>query len=187
MTGKKFEGETCAYCCEVTATTDDHVFARKFFLEVQRANLPQVPACERCNGEKAALETELMILLGFGGRHDDAQENLSTLVAHRLENKANARIARELRAGVKRTWVMESGLATQALTVSIDWAKVERLFCYIARGLAWHHFDRVLFGADCVVQVASLAGNNATHVRRFRGGQSQRASASATALDAHKA
>jgi hypothetical protein len=52
----EFRNKLCAYCGKAEATTDDHVIARTFFLENRRANLPKVPACEKCNGEKAKLE-----------------------------------------------------------------------------------------------------------------------------------
>src|SRR5947209_15193891 len=53
-----FRGLPCVYC-GAPATSDDHVIAAKFFLEPQRGNLPQVPACERCNNEKSHLEDYL--------------------------------------------------------------------------------------------------------------------------------
>jgi hypothetical protein len=88
-----FRGLPCVYC-GAPATTDDHVIAAKFFLEPQRGNLPEVPACERCNNEKSHLEDYLMVVLGFGATHPDATVNLDTLVRRRLEN--NLRLKREL-------------------------------------------------------------------------------------------
>jgi len=41
-----------------------------------------------------------MIVLGFGAKHRDAAENLETQVAHRLENKANAKLLRKLQKGI---------------------------------------------------------------------------------------
>jgi hypothetical protein len=57
------------------------VFARKFILERRREGLAHVPAYEGCNGAKSKLENELMVLLSFGGRHIDANENLARLAA----------------------------------------------------------------------------------------------------------
>jgi hypothetical protein len=64
---KEFKGELCVYCGESLATTNDHVISREFFLVKNRANLPQVPACGRCNNEKSALEHYLTVVLAFGG------------------------------------------------------------------------------------------------------------------------
>ena len=137
MTGNKFAGETCAYCCVRPSTTDDHVFARKWFLEARRADLPQVPACDVCNGAKAKLESELMVVLPFGGRHADATENLARLGGRRFVNDANIRHARRVQRERTRLWVREGGVLRRGMTVPVDWEKVERLSEYIARGLAW--------------------------------------------------
>jgi hypothetical protein len=169
MTGNKFSGENCAYCCVRPSTTDDHVFARKFFIEAQRDKLPQVPACDKCNGEKAALECELMVVLGFAGRHADATENLSRLVAHRFSNKANARIARAVQAGRGAVLAVENGILRRVMTVPVDWGKVELLFAYIARGLAWVHFDKLQLREDCTVGTVSLVGKDGRRFRHFLG------------------
>ena len=42
---KKLKDTMSVYCGTRSATTNDHVFARKFFLEARRGHLPQVPAC----------------------------------------------------------------------------------------------------------------------------------------------
>jgi hypothetical protein len=53
--GKKYKGKLCPYCGIATSTTEEHIFARGFFLEVDRANLPKAPACENCNRRKQAI------------------------------------------------------------------------------------------------------------------------------------
>jgi hypothetical protein len=133
-----FRGLPCVYC-GAPATTDDHVIAAKFFLEAQRGNLPEVPACQLCNNEKSHLEDYLMVVLGFGAKHTDAAVNLDTQVRRRLEN--NLRLKRELAAGYD-----SSGGAT----IPFDHRKLEALFAMIAQGLAWHHWGVLLktgFGA----------------------------------------
>ena len=174
MTGNKFAGEPCAYGCGRPSVSDDHVFARKFFVQDKRGNLPQVPACRVCNGEKGALEGELMNVLAFGGRHADATENLSGQVAHRLDNKANVRMARELKAGKSRAWVKENGVIRAVMTVPVDWSKVQLLCCLIARGLAWHHFDKLVLDADCSVGAFSAVTGDGDLLRRFRTGKAAR-------------
>ena len=56
MSARLFRGMLCVYCSERSAFTGDHIFARGFFVKRARANLPQVPTCELCNGRKADLE-----------------------------------------------------------------------------------------------------------------------------------
>jgi hypothetical protein len=174
MTGNKFAGETCAYCCTQPSDTDDHVFALKFFVEEQRPNLVQVPACSACNNAKSKLEGGLMVVLGFAGRHADADTNLSKLVAHRLENKANARIARDLRAGTTAVWVVENGVLRRGMSVPVDWSKVGLLFCFIARGLAWHHFDKLQLGDDCSVGIVSMLGRDGDVMRQLLNANARR-------------
>src|SRR6266699_3689807 len=127
-----FRGLPCVYC-GAPATTDDHVIAAKFFLEPQRGNVPEVPACHRCNNEKSYLEDYLMAVLGFGATHSDATVNLNTLVRRRLEN--NLRLKRELAAGYD---------ASGGTTIPFDYQKLEKLFVMIAQGLAWHHWGVLL-------------------------------------------
>jgi hypothetical protein len=57
MSSKKFKGKTCIYCCiPESSECPDHVVARSFFLDRNRGNLPQVPACRSCNKKKSDLE-----------------------------------------------------------------------------------------------------------------------------------
>jgi hypothetical protein len=123
--GKKYKGKPCVYCGERDSTTADHVWGRGFCLEQYRDNLPQVPACGKCNGEKARLEHYLMTVLPFGGQHRDSQTTLRALVPKRLEK--NARLSRELQIGY-----MGDKLPLRENSV-------EPLFRFIAKGLVWHH------------------------------------------------
>src|SRR5580704_17162983 len=99
----KFDGQICIYCNNAAAESSDHVVARKFFLVERRSDLPQAPACKRCNNRKSKLENYLMIVLPFGAKNADAAEILRKLVLPRLENKANARLLRELQEGYARS------------------------------------------------------------------------------------
>jgi len=132
----KFTGETCVYCGRAAANTSDHLLGRGFFLPEQRDSIPQVPACNRCNGEKAKLESYLMLLLPFGAKHADAVANMRRLVAHRLDHPSNAKVRRQLEKEARRSDFEHVG---------IDSSRLEKLFAMIAKGLAWHHF-RVRLG-----------------------------------------
>jgi hypothetical protein len=133
---KKYKGRLCVYCGDTLSTTGDHVFAREFFLVKHRDNLPQVPACAKCNGEKSELEHYLTAVLPFGARHSDAAITLQTMVPKRLERNAR------LRAGLAEGFTGDK-LPLQA-------GQVEKLFVFIAKGLLWHHWKANLGKEDCV-------------------------------------
>jgi hypothetical protein len=134
--GKKYKGKLCVYCGERESTTADHVWGKGFCLEKHRDNLPQVPACGRCNGEKSRLEHYLMTVLPFGARHRDSQATLETLVPRRLEK--NTKLHRELRVGYSGD------------KLPLHENQIEPLFALIAKGLVWHHWQTVLTPHDCV-------------------------------------
>jgi len=127
----KFSGEICVYCNNAPADTSDHALGRKFFLEERRANLPQVPACKRCNNLKSKLENYLMIVLPFGAKHPDAARNLEELVRPRLESEWNAKLYRKLQRDYER-----SG----GQFISLNHKPLDELFAMIAKALAWQHF-----------------------------------------------
>jgi hypothetical protein len=135
----------CVYCSARPATTSDHIFARTFFLERTRGNLPQAPSCERCNNRKAQLELYLTAVLPFGGVHADAYENLVKLVPRRLAN--NLRLARELYGGRRPIWVQDPAALYLAMTVPVEPMQTVALFAMVARALAWFHWKTYL-GAE---------------------------------------
>jgi hypothetical protein len=144
---KKYKSELCVYCGSKPADTVDHIFARGFFLQHRRKNLPQAPACAECNRIKSSLEHYLQPVFAFGGRHSDASENLGVEARRKLEK--NGKLYRRLAAGYKET------------SVPLDWDKVVSLFNLVARGLMWHHWKvylddqthslSVVTAADCPV------------------------------------
>lgn len=142
MASKRFKRKLCVYCCDRLSVTGDHLFAREFFVDAARPNLPQVPACDQCNNEKSRLEHYLTTVLPFGGRHADAHEALEGLVPGRLAK--NLRLARVLSAGQGHVWHMENQVIRRAMVVPIDAAQATALFAFIARGLAWLHFSTYL-------------------------------------------
>jgi hypothetical protein len=100
---KKLRGKPCAYCVVRTATTDDHVFSREFFLVEDRNNLPKAPACAKCNGEKSKLEHYLTTVLPFGARHAQAMDNMQVNVPGRLAK--NQKLHRQLQNGAQHAWL----------------------------------------------------------------------------------
>jgi hypothetical protein len=170
MARRKFEGEACAYCGG-PYDDDEHVVARGFFVVKDRGDLPQVPACRRCNREKGAIEFELMHELGFGGAHPAAEENLTAFVAKRLAK--NARAMRRLRKGWSKSLVMQNGIIRSVRTTSLQAELLPNLFAFIARGLAWHHWGtRIL--PDRWVEVVPVVGvfaHEFAALRRMRPGR----------------
>jgi len=151
---KKLAGMTCVYCATAPAVTMDHVFARSFFAQTQRGNLPQVPACDACNNEKAILEHYLATVLLFGGRHPDASRWLVEMGERRLAQ--NEKIRRDLAASMRYTKIKDAaGLESEVMTLDFDGSRLERLFAFIVRGLAWVHWQ-VLFDERHAVSVVSL-------------------------------
>jgi hypothetical protein len=140
-------GTICGYCGVREATTWDHVFARKFFVERRRGNLPQVPACDACNNAKAALEHYLATAMPYGGRHADSSEALA-LVERRLAE--NRRLQRELAAGMERD-------GENNLVVPFDSVKLCRLFEFISRGLITYHWGTPL-PHTCQAKAVMLTG-----------------------------
>jgi hypothetical protein len=136
---KKLKGKICVYCSKAAATTDDHVFAREFFLLEDRNNLPKAPACRKCNEEKSKLEHYLTAVLPFAGRHDQAVDNLMQNVTRRLPK--NRRLSKDLVRTMQPAWIREgSGLFLPTMTINFDSGKLEELLKLVARGLTWYHW-----------------------------------------------
>jgi hypothetical protein len=154
MGSKKYIGKTCAYCGQKESSeSGDHVFAREFFLVGRRENLPQVPACNKCNHEKSILEHNLTAVLPFGGKHEDAKKNLETFAPKRLgkNQKLHIELQEKQRSGLYFT---ESGIAVESSSIPIEAEKLICLFEYILRGLAYYHMDVRLEKDDAVNVIA---------------------------------
>jgi hypothetical protein len=114
------------------------VFAREFFLPTRRTNLPQVPACNRCNGDKSKLEHYLTTLLPFGGQHADALNNLQELVPPRLAG--NKKLHRALAQSVSKVWTLTRFGYVPTRALPVEWEKLIELFRYVVRGLMVFHW-----------------------------------------------
>jgi hypothetical protein len=133
---------------------------------VHRAQIPQVPACNTCNGEKANIEHYLTGVLPFGGRHSDALANLTENVPRRLEK--NKKLQRELATKSSRVWSQEpSGLILRTLAVPLDGERLEKLVEFVVRGLMFHHWGMIL-GKEAFVEVHSLTIHGDKFFRKIR-------------------
>ncbi|AOK05987.1 hypothetical protein WK25_15545 (plasmid) [Burkholderia latens] len=129
------------------ANTADHVIAREFFLMAGRDNLPKVPACQECNTVKSRLEHYVLSVLLMGSVHDDAIEALATQLGPRLAK--NDALSRALLIGQRDRFIRQpDGNWSTGMSVPFDGEKLAILCCYIALGLAWHHWH---------LQIAPLA------------------------------
>jgi hypothetical protein len=163
--GKGFKGKTCVYCGTAGASqTGDHVFAREFFPENGRANLPKVSACETCNRIKSELEHYLTAVLPFASQHPEASKLLTQEVPGRLAR--NAKLHREIAAGRGRIMVHERGVISSRMTIPFDGAKLAALFRMVLRGLVAHHWD-VLIPQDYHVGAGILTKAGDEFMRRL--------------------
>jgi hypothetical protein len=118
------------------------VFARQFFAKERRGDLPKVPACLECNGEKSKLEHYLTAILPNVGCHQDA-EIARDMAASRLT--ANKRLRRELEEGRQVSMIrVAPGVARPGTTVPFDGAGLLSYFRFVAKGLLWHHWSVML-------------------------------------------
>lgn len=145
---KKYKGKTCVYCADNVSITGDHVFAREFFLEHERYNLPQVPTCGKCNNKKSTIEHYLTSVLPFGGLHSHAKENLAKMVPKRLDK--NRKLRKALKNGMAYIEVGDS----KNMVIPIEGDFVTELFGYTAKGLAWHHWKTVIAKTSFVFSTA---------------------------------
>lgn len=145
---KKFKDKRCVYCNRTPLETGslhtaDHIVARKLGLPNDRDNYPKAPACKKCNSEKSNLENDLLAVLPFGGRHQDARINLETMVPQRLQK--NARVARFIGNSPSISWSEEiPGIILPCPSVNIDINKYKEWAALITKGLMWHHFKTYL-------------------------------------------
>ncbi|WP_136515577.1 HNH endonuclease [Geomonas edaphica] len=140
---KKYKNKICVYCGNESSKTADHVFAREFFLLTKRDNLPKVPSCLCCNGQKSQLEHYLSSLLPFGGQHQDAKTNLTEMVPKRLSR--NQRLHEELNRNKSYSLLRDSSAqVVTSMVLPFDGEKLLTLFEYITKGLLWHHWQTLL-------------------------------------------
>jgi hypothetical protein len=152
---KKYKGKTCVYCAVNQSETADHVFAREFFAIARRDNLPQVPACLKCNGQKSALEHYLTAILLAGGRHPDGEAMMFERLPRKLEK--NQKLHKYIAEGLRLTVIDDPPPREGLIPVQVpfDGAQLLSLLRYVAKGLLWHHW-KVILQPDHNVWSASL-------------------------------
>ena len=138
---KKFRGKTCVYCSSNTST-GDHIFPRTFFPISERANLPTVPSCEKCNRNKSTLEHYLATALLFGGRYRDALENLSSMGPGRLAKNVSLH---KMLARAKFLSMNQKDLdgIASSMALPFDGEKFLEFFRYVAKGLMYYEFNQL--------------------------------------------
>ncbi len=153
MGSKRFRNKTCVYCGrDGVSDTADHVIAREFFRDHERANLPKVPACAVCNNAKSHLEHYVLSVLPMGGIHPDAVATIADRVGPRLAK--NEALRRALFAGQRDRLVLgPDGVWREGMSIPFEGKKLAALAGFIALGLAWHHWQ---------IQIAPNAVANAT-------------------------
>jgi hypothetical protein len=175
MASKRFKGKLCAYCGEVGAsTTGDHVFAREFFLVRHRSNLPQVPACVRCNSEKSSLESYLLQIMPLGGNHAEAHETTKTLMPKRAAHPAN-KVLRDIIESPKQTvWLTDqAGQRHKRIPVYVDAIKLQDWCGLVARGLAFFHFGVATpdYQVETIPLAAEVEHDILAFACRYKGGE----------------
>ena len=167
MGSKKYKGKPCVYCRQRTSEDGDHVVCREFFPINRRFDLPKVPACKQCNHEKSLLEHYLTAVLPFGARHGDAR-NVMDMTPTRLEK--NKALHERLALGLRHILHSRDGGPWQLdMTLPLDGQAVDKLFEYIVKGLAWHHW-KVELNASHFVRAAFLTELGRQHFDRFFAG-----------------
>jgi hypothetical protein len=164
---KKFKNKTCVYCANANASQEpDHVFARGFFLISKRDNLPKVPACGRCNGEKSKLEHYLTAALPCGGWNPDSKVIMETKIASRLDK--NRKLYNQFMQGIKQVWIQEeNNIILPGGTLPIEFVKLQRLFCFIIKGLLWYHWKTILAPANDYLVDATILKHNGEAIQHL--------------------
>jgi len=153
MSSKRHKGRDCAYCGKKNAsTTADHVIARKFFLEEDRANLPQVPACADCNNKKSALEHYAATALMAGSNHVDGDLYRREKVAPRIAKNRKLRLSMGL--DTDPVLLNVNGIIRPMHILKIEYEKINKLMSLIVIGLYYFHFglplDRQFYSEVCM-------------------------------------
>jgi hypothetical protein len=75
----------------------------------------------------------------------------------------NLALHRKLAAGASQAWTREAGVYLPTSTVPFEPEKLNELFAFIAKGLAWHHWSALLSTPDTAVW-AGLLNDTGEHL-----------------------
>lgn len=169
MGSKKYKDKTCVYCRQRKAETADHVVCREFFPINRRADLPKVAACSACNHEKSLIEHYMTAVAPFGARHGDAHDVIQMTPKRLAANKA---LHDRLSQGLRHVFHSKNGGPWEMdATLPIDGQAVEKLFEYIVKGLASHHWEVDL--EHCWVRASFISEAGRPHFDKFFNGEAR--------------
>ncbi len=106
------------------------------------------------------MEHYLTAMLPFGAKHVDAAINLETMVPPRLAK--NKKLHYALAQDREDLWVHENGLFRLRTKIPFDSTKLNQLYCFIIKGLMWHHWGvlltpNIFVRAGCIRKTAEKA------------------------------
>ena len=138
------------------ASTADHVIARKVFFERDRMDLPKVPACMACNGEKSRLENYFLAMVLAASNHADSDAYRRDFVMPRL--RKNRKFQHAINTA-KPTVIQRDGRFQQVYAIHIEADKTTRLMEMISLGLYHHHAGQPLQDSyDAVARIFTPEG-----------------------------
>jgi len=133
-------GTICAYCTIRPGVEREHVIARQFFPpdERWRGNLPIVPSCRECNGDKQRVEDIVGVYMQFG----DASEGAGRVLVERVPRTLakNRPLTDSLRKGYLGKVLLrkESGVLIPAVAIELNdehLRAADRWYRFTLRGL----------------------------------------------------
>lgn len=125
------------YLCGAEATTRDHVPPKTLFPEPRPSNLITVPACEQCNKAYSRDEEYFRNNLVAVSNYENAAPVWETV---RRSYKRRPAIHADL---LSRSFPLHVG-RVKLFGLKFDRTRTNRILQKIARGLVFHHYDRVL-------------------------------------------
>lgn len=145
------------------SSTADHIFPRQFFCIEDRANLPKVPSCQKCNSKKSKYELYLSSVLPFGGTHHNCKEELSVKVPKRLSK--NHRLHRTIAKSRTDLYIIdEQSIYQKRLGIGFENQKLLSFISYVGKGLTWYHWNKYLKTQNAIrVFTPSESGTGLVH------------------------
>lgn len=137
--------DLCYLCGTAPGVTKDHVPPKCLFASPLPANLITLPCCEECNLDYSKDEEYFRVfVLGGSYDHPEAKRIWDSKVRRALARKPRFRV--KLAQGVVPVQVItRAGLHLgQAMAISADTTRINRVLHKIVKGLYYHHHSRRL-------------------------------------------